>query len=286
MKKIQIFIACLFAISVNAQTSALSLAKSDSIARINAEIIVLSNEINKLKEDLVLMDKKYTNNEVEIKKYVNENYTDWITSHASFILWIAGILGLIGAGVFIRNLVIGEVKRRVKIYLDNDEWFDALNKKIDKQLDQNKFKQNMKIGVFSKNAEGGKEMLNFFTENEFPNILNYMFTGDNTIDFEILKKDIDVLVLNNQNNQLGFKQIKLKNGAIVTDENTPINDLIEKIRQENSKLSVFYFNDNSIQLPRKLNEGLISSFANSYASIYHNILDLMRYKYKVIDQKD
>jgi hypothetical protein len=195
-------------------------------------------------------------------------------------------LGLIGAGVFIKNLVVGEVKRRVKIYLDNDEWFDALNKKINKQLDQNKFKQNMKIGVFSKDKELENEMLNFFTENEFSNIENRIFTGVDETDFEILKNDIQVLVINNQNNQFDFKNIKLKTGASVPDENTPINSLIDKLKEDKPKLSVFYFNDNGFQLPRKLNNGLISSFSNSYASMYHNLLDLMRYKYKVIDRKD
>ena len=69
-------------------------------------------------------------------------------------------------------------------------------------------------------------------------------------------------------------------------DSKPFDELIKKIKKENKNIAVFYFNDSNVHFPPSLDQGLNSSFLNSLASMYHNLLDLMRYKYLVIDNKE
>jgi len=258
-------------------------AAQTEITTLKNEIGELKNQLSELNNDIKELDKRYNVKETEIKKYVLTNYSDWLTTHATIIFYLVGIMSILGAGIFIKKIVSIEVKRRVQNHLNNDEWFEALKLKINKQLDQNKLKMKMKICVLSNRSE--TDMSFFLKENDFTNVVYHTFSDNILDDSTIFKSDFQILIINNQNNQFGFKTIKLESGAIVPEENTAINDLIDLIKKDYPTLAVFYYNDNGFTLPRKLNTGLVSSFANSYASSYHNLLDLMRYKYVVIDHK-
>ena len=284
MKRLLFVLVCIVAISIDFPAICQPMNKVDTISIIYDEITELNNSINELQGNISQLEKKVEYKETDIKAYVQTTYTDWITSHATIIFWLVGILGIVGVWMFIRKIVSSVVKKRIKAHLDSDEWFNALQAKINKQLDQNKFKQNMKIGVLAKDENNNLELLNFFAENDFPNIIPYYFTGDDNIDFGILNDDIHILVINNKNNQFELPDRTSKSKT--NNANIPITKLINQIKVDPKKLPVFYFNDEGTVFPKELDKGLISSYSNSFAAIYHNLLDLMRYKYKVIDEKD
>ncbi len=235
----------------------------DKIEKLEKRISELDKEIQQIKND-------YTIKEREIKNYVQENYEDWFTSHATILFWLVGILGILGAGIFIKRIVTREVRLKVKSHLDNDKWFNALNAKINKQLDQYKFKETIRFIVLSENQESENIMRTYFIENDFPE-KNIVFRKSASID--INNDKVDIIFINNKDDSFKMKT-------------NPFDPLITEIKIKNNNIAVFYFNDNGVNLPRHLNEGISSSFANSFASMYHNLLDLMRYKYLVLDRKN
>ncbi len=255
-------------------------ATTDSLQIVKSELTQIKTELLQISSELQLVKKNIGNEQTEIKEFVNDKYGK------IFNFWaiIGAILGFFLTIIVISYLVNLYIKSQVRKYFNSNTWFEALKTKINKQLDQNKLKAKMKIVVLSSGDEN--DMSLFLKANDFVNVNYHTLTGNLAEDKKIISINPHILIINNQSNQFKLKNITLGSGLSVPDNNTPINDLVNLIKNEYQTLAVFYFNDTGDNLPRELNTGLKSSFANSYASFYHNLLDLMRYKYLVIDKKE
>jgi len=245
----------------------------------------LEKEIIELKKEIKIVDKEYKIRETDLKDYIQTKYLNWYASNFFSILAIFGVFGTIIGIIGLRNYLRAKIDKNVQLqlgtYLGSAEWTNALKVKINKQLEQNKLKDRMKIIVLSSSGADIAEMTSFLKENEFKSVNYYFFNGHLIEDSKMLNDNPQILIINNQANQ--FNLIK-PTPSIAPYTN--FDDLINEIKKHYKTLAIFYFNDTGDNLPRNLNDGLISSFANSYASFYHNILDLMRYKYLVIDKKE
>jgi|GEM_PF-3323248 len=251
---------------------------SKECRQIKAEIDSLKKEQAETKKDVQNLDRNFNVKEIDIKEYIQEHYENWITSHFTFTLSIVSILGFFLAIWGLQKIAGTMINKRVEIelekHLKSNAWLNALKLKIKKQLDENVFKEGTKIHVISNDDVTESEIKKYLTDNGF---------AEKNISFSIgasesiLSSPFDVLFINNKNNAFA-----LTSGSA----SSPFDNLINQIKASSPDLAVLYFNDNGMMLPRDLNNGLNSSFANSLASLYHNLLDLMRYKYLVLDGKE
>jgi len=255
-------------------------AINDSIHNTKFELNQIKKEIIQLSDEIQFVKKNIGNEQLEIKEYVHDKYGTLLDIYAI----VGAILGFFLTIVVITYLVNLFVKNQTKKYFESNKWFLALEIEIDKQLEQSKLKTRMRINVLSENFIDDMQL--YLTENEFSNVEYYSFAGIINEEEKVLSSNPHILIINNQNDQFGLKNIKCDSRSSILDIDIPIINLIKLIKAKYPKLAVFYFNDNAVKLPSELDDGLKSSFASSYASFYHNLLDLMRYKYLVIDQKE
>jgi len=255
-------------------------ATTDSLQIVKSELTQIKAELLQISSELQFVKKNIGYEQLEIKEYVHDKYGTLLNIYA-----IGGaIFGFFLTIVVITYLVNLFVKNQTIKYFESNKWFLALEVEIDKQLEQNKLKTRMRINVLSEDFIDDMQL--YLTENKFSNVNYYNFSGIIKEDEKILSSNPHILIINNQNDQFGLKNIKLDSRSSILDIDMPIINLIKLIKVKYPKVAVFYFNDNAIKLPSELDNGLKSSFASSYASFYHNLLDLMRYKYLVIDQKE
>jgi len=252
-------------------------AINDSIRNAEFELNQIKKEIIQLSAEIQFVKKNIGNEQLEIREYVHEKYGTLLNIYA-IVGAILGFFLTIAIITYLGNLY---VKNQARKYFDSNEWFVALDVEINKQLEQNKLKTRMRINVISENSTNDMQL--YLTKNKFSNIKYYNLTGKIAEDEKILSSNPQILIINNQNDQFGLKNITNVSNESFTD--IKILPIINLIKDKYQELAVFYFNDNAVKFPNGLDDGLKSSFACSYASLYHNLLDLMRYKYLVIDQK-
>jgi len=222
--------------------------------------------------------------------------------------WVSGIFAIVGLIIgFLgfRKFMENKAKERIEEYLKDQRWVDALNAKVQKRIAENKLKEEVNILVISNNDKSERIIKNYFQENKF-NGKKIIYKRGTKVDFNL---DFDILFINNMDNLYGFPDKsrsfppsaaaqKTTGSASITSSSSPkvtktpaTTTVLDKVISEikgmyaNKQYAVFYFNDNGINLPISLNKDLNSSFTNSLASLYHNLLDLMRYKYVVLDNK-
>lgn len=170
----------------------------------------------------------------------------------------------------IKNRLEEKVKKKLDEIVKDPKRIEAMEAKIDKHLAENKFKEDIKLLVMSKDKESEKVIKNYLEENNFPK-KNVIYNIGSEI--TLFNHKFDLLFINNLQDRFEI-------------DSKPFDLLINEIKNKYIDLAVFYYNDNNKRLPQYLDEGLKSSFANSIASLYHNLIDLMRYKYLVIDGKN
>ncbi len=240
--------------------------KVDSTEFLTLKIKQLQVEINQLSYEVQSLKNNRIHEEAEFREYVQDKYGTILQAYAL----AGGFLGLIFVGSIISFLVHQFTKNQVNKFFESDEWTSALRTKIRKQIAENRFKETLKIHVLSKNEETENIIRNYFTENNFS---DKNITYKQKTDLDLKTEHVELLFINN------------KDDAFQMDSK-PFDELIKKIKKENKNIAVFYFNDSNVRFPPSLDQGLNSSFSNSLASMYHNLLDLMRYKYLVIDNKE
>ena len=175
-----------------------------------------------------------------------------------------------------------KIKAKLDAHLNDEKWSKALNTKIQKHLAENELKEKIKILVISNDGDSEKIIKNYFQENKFNGSRIFYKQGS---DLNLNEIDFDILFINNMGNKFNLPLIQPKVAPFLP---TAFDALINGIKnsKELKKAAVFYFNDNQNRFPDHLDNGLDSSFTNSLASLYHNLLDLMRYKYIVLDNKN
>ena len=220
--------------------------------------------------------------------------------------WFSGIFAIVGfliGFLGIRKYMEIKTKERIEEHLKDPEWTQALLVKIKKQVAENKLKENVKILVISNDDDSEKDIKNYFQENKF-NEKKISYKRGTEVVFN--NTDFDILFINNQHNLFRLPEKsaslapikttkKTTNSASGKETNSTNTETVStvldvvikdiKVTYASRNYTVFYFNDGGVILPKELDKGLTSSYANSLASLYHNLLDLMRYKYVVLDNK-
>jgi len=260
-----------------------------------SEIDSLKNRIEKLEKELSTQDSgmrsmDYKLNFVHSKAIEAEETAykterdlwklglNWISGSISFLL---AIIGFFAAFYGTKDYLKRKAKERIDEHLKDDEWTAALESKIQKHLAENELKEKIKILVISNDDDSETIIKNYFQGNKFNGKRISYKIGTN---IDLKETDFDVLFINNIGNKFNLP-IQPKTAPFSP---TVLDTLINGIKKGNKKLqktAVFYFNDNQNRFPDHLDNGLNSSFTNSLASLYHNLLDLMRYKYVVLDNK-
>jgi hypothetical protein len=233
----------------------------------------LQKQISELKDEIQKIDKGYSVKEIDIKDYIQDKYIRWWNPILWIVITIVSIIGALIGYFGIKKDLSMKIDKKIMDELDNylksSEWTNALKAKISKQIAENKFKEALKIHVLSVDQTTEDIIRNYFTENNF-NENNIIYKQGININLESEK--MDLMFINN------------KDDAFQMNTN-PFDTLIAEIKKKQENLAVFYFNDSNVRFPSNLDQGLNSNFSNSFASLYHNLLDLMRYKYLVIDRK-
>ncbi len=251
---------------------------SDKDATNQKEVIGLKKKVDSLQKTIKILNADITNlnkdfdfRETDIKYYVQEKYLNSYVAYFPVIMLVIAIFGLFGTGIYLKTRINEKVHNYFMKYLNSSEWKEALEKKIKNQIAENKFKQLLRIHVISSDYESEKKIRTYFIENEF---IEKNISYSLEVITDVLKSKFDILFINNEKDKFDQKN------------STPFDELINEIKLKHPQLCVLYYNDNGVLLPRNLNDGLESSFSNSLASLYHNLIDLMRYKYLVIDRKE
>lgn len=147
---------------------------------------------------------------------------------------------------------------------------EVLKRMLFDQSIELKLKTDFNILIVYKSEKDNDTIRNFMKQNGF----NFEFVHIDKIPDKVTS---DVVFIYNPKNEFGYsKDDKQK---IVNPE--VINLLIDKVSKIN--IGVFYYNETYVQ--HNAQGYACTSFANTITTVYHNLIDLMRYKYLVIDKK-
>lgn len=235
----------------------------------------LNKEILDIKSIFKEEERKFNVRESEIKYYVQEKYMNWWVSSFPIIMLAIAVFGLFGTAVWWKTraqiIIDTKVQNSITKYIESSEYRLALEKKIKNQIAENRFKQLMKIHVISGDPASENTIRNYFQENEFPlKNISYSIGTERSL----IPEHVDVLFINNRSNE--FEQMP---------DNSPFKSLIQDVKKMSSNIAIIYFNNGRIHLPNDL-ALQVDGYASSFAAIYHNLIDVMRYKFFVIDKKD
>jgi hypothetical protein len=237
----------------------------------DSTIVELKRTIQVLEDKQLLFDKAIELNKKEHSVDLKAQIETVKAQNTTFIVWGGIIAGLtfVGFLAFLYQLFIGakkmateEVRTQISVQIEREK--ELLTKLIDEKDLDTKIKKNMKIAVVHKTA----------INNDLDTTLKRLgFTYENKKEKEDLT-GFDLIFIDNSQNEFGYKD---KGYAPEFVKN-----------HDNDKFSFFYYNEgkeDKKQFDNYSYQTKAQGFANSLSSLNHNLLDVMRYKWVVVDDK-
>lgn len=304
---INLFTICIICICFS--NVAIAYTEGDSIKsyqlqkmdKIQTDIFELEKSIQELKQD---EKGKYIDKQIDdIKADLKELKNDMMSKNTcSFWLEFLGIVvtllgaSVVGSAIFMKNIIDWRLKRIL----------DCKSGELNKWLESNEYetikKKETKLLVVS-NTQSSKNKIklvlnNIFDENNIEYRLLYDVESSNFEEFCELK---DVIFFDNS--EKTDSDIKIKEdfekrkkeaqGKREKEERMPkshsigiIEEFSKKIHEvnksKNKNICIFYFNENGERMNAPTGFKNMN-FANSESTIYSNIMDLLKYKDKVLE---
>lgn len=281
---INLFTICIICICFS--NVAIAYTEGDSIKsyqlqkmdKIQTDIFELEESIQELKQD---EKGKYIDKQIDdIKADLKELKNDMMSKNTcslwlEFLGIVVTLLGasVVGSAMFMKNIIDWRLKRIL----------DCKSGELNKWLESNEYetikKKETKLLVVS-NTQSSKNKIklvlnNIFDENNIEYKLLYDVESSNFEEFCELK---DVIFFDNSEKY--DSDIKVKEGF------EKIKEFAEKIHEvnksKNKNICIFYFNENGARMDTPIGFKNMN-FANSESTIYSNIMDLLKYKDKVLE---
>lgn len=281
---INLFTICIICICFS--NVAIAYTEGDSIKsyqlqkmdKIQTDIFELEESIQELKQD---EKGKYIDKQIDdIKADLKELKNDMMSKNTcslwlEFLGIVVTLLGasVVGSAMFMKNIIDWRLKRIL----------DCKSGELNKWLESNEYetikKKETKVLVVS-NTQSSKNKIklvlnNIFDENNIEYRLLYDVESSNFEEFCELK---DVIFFDNSEKY--DSDIKVKEGF------EKIKEFAEKIHEvnksKNKNICIFYFNENGARMDTPIGFKNMN-FANSESTIYSNIMDLLKYKDKVLE---
>lgn len=282
---INLFTICIICICFS--NVAIAYTEGDSIKiyqlqkmdKIQTDIFELEKSIQELKQDEKgkYIDKQIEDIKADLKELENEikKLDSEKTSNSSILFWIS-LLGVVG---------IFEILKHIKKSIDERlvELIDEKDSRLNKWLESNEYetikKEKTKLLVVS-NTQSSKNKMKLVLNNIFDeNNIEYKLLSDvESSNFEEFCELKDVIFFDNSEKY--DSDIKVKEGF------EKIKEFAEKIHEvnksKNKNICIFYFNENGARMDTPIGFKNMN-FANSESTIYSNIMDLLKYKDKVLE---
>lgn len=305
---INLFTICIICICFS--NVAIAYTEGDSIKsyqlqkmdKIQTDIFELEKSIQELKQDEKgkYIDKQIEDIKADLKELENEikKLDSEKTSNSSILFWIS-LLGVVG---------IFEILKHIKKSIDKRlvELIDEKDSRLNKWLESNEYetikKEKTKLLVVS-NTQSSKNKMKLVLNNIFDeNNIEYKLLSDvESSNFEEFCELKDVIFFDNSEKY--DSDIKIKEdfekrkkeaqGKREKEERMPkshsigiIEEFSKKIHEvnksKNKNICIFYFNENGERMNAPTGFKNMN-FANSESTIYSNIMDLLKYKDKVLE---
>lgn len=241
--------------------------------KIQTDILELEKSIQELKQDEKgkYIDKQIDDIKADLKELENEikKLDSEKTSNSSILFWVS-LLGIVG---------IFEILKYIKKSIDERlvELIDEKDSRLNKWLESNEYetikKEKTKLLVVS-NTQSSKNKMKLVLNNIFDeNNIEYKLLSDvENANFEEFCELKDIIFFDNS--EKTNSDIKI------------IEEFAEKIHEvnksKNKNICIFYFNENRERMDPPIGFKNMN-FANSESTIYSNIMDLLKYKDKVLE---
>lgn len=305
---INLFTICIICICFS--NVAIAYTEGDSIKsyqlqkmdKIQTDIFELEKSIQELKRDEKgkYIDKQIGDIKVDLKELENEirKLDSEKTSNSSILFWVS-LFGLAGIWGIWRHIKESVDKRLVELIGVKDS-------ELNKWLKANEYevikKEKTKLLVVS-NTESSKNKMKLVLKNIFDeNNIEYSLLSDvENANFEEFCELKDIIFFDNSektDSDIKIKEDfkKRKNeaqGKHEKEERMPkshsvgrIEEFAKKIHEvnksKNKNICIFYFNENGERMDTPMGFKNMN-FANSESTIYSNIMDLLKYKDKVLE---
>lgn len=281
---INVFTICIICICFS--NVAIAYTEGDSIKsyqlqkmdKIQTDIFELEKSIQELKQD---EKGKYIDKQIEdIKADLKELKNDMMSKNTcslwlEFLGIVVTLLGasVVGSAMFMKNIIDWRLKRIL----------DCKSGELNKWLESNEYetikKKETKLLVVS-NTQSSKNKMKLVLNNIFDeNNIEYKLLSDvESSNFEEFCELKDVIFFDNSEKY--DSDIKVKEGF------EKIKEFAEKIHEvnksKNKNICIFYFNENGARMDTPIGFKNMN-FANSESTIYSNIMDLLKYKDKVLE---
>lgn len=281
---INLFTICIICICFS--NVAIAYTEGDSIKsyqlqkmdKIQTDIFELEESIQELKQD---EKGKYIDKQIDdIKADLKELKNDMMSKNTcslwlEFLGIVVTLLGasVVGSAMFMKNIIDWRLKRIL----------DCKSGELNKWLESNEYetikKKETKLLVVS-NTQSSKNKIKLVLNNIFDeNNIEYKLLSDvESSNFEEFCELKDVIFFDNSEKY--DSDIKVKEGF------EKIKEFAEKIHEvnksKNKNICIFYFNENGARMDTPIGFKNMN-FANSESTIYSNIMDLLKYKDKVLE---
>lgn len=281
---INLFTICIICICFS--NVAIAYTEGDSIKsyqlqkmdKIQTDIFELEKSIQELKQD---EKGKYIDKQIDdIKADLKELENDMVSKNTcslwlGFLGFVVTLLGasVVGSAMFMKNIIDWRLKRIL----------DCKSGELNKWLESNEYetikKKETKLLVVS-NTQSSKNKIKLVLNNIFDeNNIEYKLLSDvESSNFEEFCELKDVIFFDNSEKY--DSDIKVKEGF------EKIKEFAEKIHEvnksKNKNICIFYFNENGERMNAPTGFKNMN-FANSESTIYSNIMDLLKYKDKVLE---